>query len=147
MTWGIIILLVVTSFAKLLTAPPNIVVMWLTKKYAMHQKLVVNDVTITHDGKELTGKEKEEFSEGFSEGSFLEKHYIFPGNEESFLHPETDVKPYIIEMKQGKKDITLYVYKNEKNYDVVKQSKKKVISYSLFSPELDKFVSPEQVAN
>lgn len=147
MTWTLIIFLIVTSFAKLITAPPNIVVVWLTKKYAMHQKLVADEVVVTYGGRELKGTEKEEFTNGFSEGSFLEKHYIFPGNEEAFLHPETDVKPYVIQTKQGKKDVTLYVYKNDKNYDVVKQSKKKVISYSLFSPELDKIGVAAPIAN
>lgn len=147
MTWTLIIILIVTSLAKLVTAPPNIVVVWLTKKYAMHQKIVANEVTITYDGKELKGSEKDEFANYFSEGSFLEKHYIFPGNEGAFLEPDTDVIPFVIQAKQGKKNIKMQVYKTEKSFDIVKQSNKKVISYSLFSPDLDKFVASPQLAN
>lgn len=147
MTWTLIIFLVVSSLVKLITAPPNVVVVWLTKKYAMHQKLNCNEITVTYNGKELQGEEKETFTNHFNEGSFLEKHYIFPGNEEAFLKPETDVIPFVIHAKQGKKEVTMYVYKEEKHFDIVKQNNKKVISYSLFSPELEKFTTSPQASN
>ncbi|MBQ0138872.1 MAG: hypothetical protein KBT36_06225 [Kurthia sp.] len=139
MTTTLIILLVVTSIAKLITAPPNIVVVWLTKRYAMHQKLVAQEASITFNGTELSPEKKEAFATYFSEANFLEKYYIFPGNEENFLHPETDNTPFVIKTKQGKKDITMYVYKEENHIDVVKQAKKKVISYSLLAPKLNEF--------
>lgn len=139
MTWTLIIFLIASSVVKLVTAPPNIVIVWLTRKYAMHQKLVADEVTVTFDSKELQGEEKKEFTTFYNEGNFLERHSIFPGNEEAFLNPDTDVIPYVIHAKEGKKEVTMYVFKTENHFDVVKVKNKKVIAYSLLSKDLDKF--------
>lgn len=147
MTWTLVVFLIASSIVKLVTAPPNIVIVWLTRKYAMHQKLVTEEVKVTFDGKELQGEEKKDFTTFYNEGNFLERHSIFPGNEDAFLNPDTDVIPYVIQAKEGKKEVTMYVYKTEDHFDIVKVKNKKVISYSLLSKDLDKFSVGTPVAN
>ncbi|MBT2671495.1 hypothetical protein J7E95_11770 [Streptomyces sp. ISL-14] len=67
---------------------------------------------------------------------FLKKNHIFPGNEQLFLHPEHSGTPLVIDTKRSKKDVRLFVYIYNDHVDVVKQYKKKVISYSLLSDSL-----------
>ena len=124
---------------KLLMSPPSALVAWILSKFALHPKLDSKDVTVTFNGKHLEEQEKIRFTGYFNEANFLKKHYIFPGNEKLFLHPETNVTPVVINVKKGKKDINFFVYSSDNNVDVVKQYKEKVVSYSLNSNDLLKF--------
>ncbi|KOS68153.1 hypothetical protein AEA09_06015 [Lysinibacillus contaminans] len=133
------ILVVFGILIKVLMSPPSAVVAWLLSKFELHQKLDSKDVTVTFNGKNLEEEEKNKYTEYFNEANFLKKHYIFPGNEKLFLHPETNVKPFVINVKSGKKDVNFFVYSSDNHVDVVKQYKEKVVSYSLSSDYLQKF--------
>ncbi|AMA62171.1 MAG: YfmQ family protein [Kurthia gibsonii] len=146
MSWALLITLVLGTVVKLLTAPPNIVVVWLTERYAMHQKLKSEEVTITFDQKELTGQEKEDFIQSFNEAAFLVRNPIFKGFEDEVLNPDTDIVPYVIDVNKKGKHSTLSVYYAEDRVNVVKQRNKKVISYSLNSEELSNTTLKGQAA-
>lgn len=124
---------------KLLMSPPSALVAWVLTKFALHPKLDSKDVTVTFNGKHLKEEEKNRFTDYFNEANFLKKHYIFPGNEKLFLNPETNVTPFVINVKKGKKDVNFFVYSADNQVDVVKQDKKKVISYSINSENLLNF--------
>ena len=102
----------------------------------MHPNLNAKDVKITYKGKHIESEEKIKFTDYFNDATFLKKYYIFPGNEKLFLNPETDVTPIIVDMKRGKKDVTLFVFCYADHVDVVKQFKNKVVSYKLRSDYL-----------
>ena len=146
MSWALLITLVLGTVVKLLTAPPNIVVVWLTERYAMHQKLKSEEVTITFDQKELTGQEKEDFIQSFNEAAFLVRNQIFKGFEDEVLNPDTDIVPYVIDVNKKGKHSTLSAYYAEDRVNVVKQRNKKVISYSLNSEELSNTTLKGQAA-
>ncbi|MDQ0273656.1 YfmQ family protein [Cytobacillus purgationiresistens] len=131
MTWTFAIWLAIGVIIKMAMSPPSAVVEWVLSKFALHPKLNSKDVTITYNGKLLEEEEKNRFTDYFNEATFLKRKYIFPGNEKLFLYPETNVTPVVIKVKRGKKDVNIYVYSYDDHVDVVKQSKKKVVSYSL----------------
>ena len=138
MTW-VWAIAIVFFILKLLMSPPSVLVAWVLSKFELHPKLDSKDVTVTFNGKHLEEEEKNRFTEYFNEANFLKKHYIFPGNEKSFLSPETNITPFVINVKKGKKDVNFFVYSSDNNVDVVKQYKEKVASYSLNSDNLQKF--------
>ena len=138
MTW-IWVVSVVFFILKLLMSPPSALVAWVLKKFELHPQLDSKDITVTFNGKHLEEEEKIRFTDCFNEANFLKKHYIFPGNEKLFLYPETNVTPFVINVKRGKKDINFFVYSAENHVDVVKQYKEKVVSYSLNSDDLVNF--------
>lgn len=140
MTWTALAIIVGGILLKLLTSPPSAVVGWVVSKFALHPKLDSKYVTITFNGKHLDEEEKIKLIDYFNEALFLERYHIFPGNEEVFLHPETNVVPFVITVKRRKKEVKLYVYNYDDHVDIVKQRKKKVASYKLTSEELQKFV-------
>lgn len=117
----------------ILTCMPSDLVDWILSKFALHPTLESKDVKVTYNGKHLEPEEKIKFTDSFNEATFLKKYYIFPGNEPLFLNPETDVSPIVIDMKRGKKTITLSVFCYADHVDVVKQYKNKVVAYSLRS--------------
>ncbi|MGE7841346.1 YfmQ family protein [Lysinibacillus sp. NPDC093712] len=140
MTWGLIITIVIGSIVKLLMSPPSIVVAWTVSKFELHKKLDSKDVTVTYNGKNLEEVEKNRFTDYFNEASFLKKHYIFPGNEKLFLEPESNVTPFVINVKKGKKeDVHFFVFHYDNHVDVVKKYKEKVVSYSISSEHLQKW--------
>ncbi|WP_310190668.1 YfmQ family protein [Neobacillus niacini] len=57
----------------------------------------------------------------------------------NYLHPKTNVTPFVINKKRGKKDINIFVFCYADYVDVAKQFKKKVISYRLRSEDLQNF--------
>ncbi|MEO4054899.1 YfmQ family protein [Solibacillus sp. CAU 1738] len=128
------------TIIKLLMSPPNAAVGWFLNKFELHQKLDSKNVTVTFNGKNLEEEDKIRFTDYFSEAIFIKKNYIFPGNEKLFLHPETNVIPFVINVKKGKKDVNFFIYSSDNYVDVVKQYKEKVISYSLSSDYLQKFI-------
>ena len=147
MTWGLILTIVIGSIVKLLMSPPSIVVGWTVNKFALHKKLDAKDITVTYDGNNLQEDEKVRFTDYFNEASFLKKYYIFPGNEKLFLEPESNVTPYVINLKKGKKDVHFFVFNYDNHVDVVKKYKEHVISYSVSSEYLQKYATSTQLAN
>lgn len=139
MTWTALAVLVGGILLKLLTSPPSAVVGWVVSKFALHPKLDSKYVTITFNGKHLEGEEKIKFIDYFNEALFLEMNHIFPGNETLFIHPETNVIPFVINVKHRKKEVNFFVYTYDDHVDVVKRQKKKIASYSLRSEYLQKF--------
>ncbi|PLR98475.1 YfmQ family protein [Bacillus sp. T33-2] len=139
MTWTVVISVMIGFFVKFFLSPPSAVVDWYLSKFALHPKLNSKDVSITINGKHLEEEEKIKFIDYFNEAAFLEEYWIFPGNEELFLHPDTNVSPFVIDVKRGKKQVNFLVYSYDDHVDVVKQYKNKVVSYSLRSNYLQKF--------
>jgi len=117
------------SIIKLLMSPPSIAVAWGVSKFELHKKLVSKDVSVTFNGKDLEEEDKNRFTDYFNKASFLKKHYIFPGNEKLFLQPETNVTPFVMNVKKGKKDVNFFVFSYDNHVDVVKKYKKKDVSY------------------
>ena len=138
MTW-IWVSSILFFILKLLMSPPSALVAWVVTKFAVHPKLDSKDVTVTFNGNHLEEEAKIRFTDYFNEANFLKKHYIFPGNEKLFLHPENNVTPFVITVKKGKKDVNFFVYSSDNQVNVVKQDKEKVVSYSLNSDNLLKF--------
>jgi len=121
-----------------MTCLPTGAVEWLISKFEIHSKLSDANVSLTFDGKRLEGEDRIQFINYFNEATFLKQQYIFPGNEELYLHPENSQTPLVIDTKRGKKDVRLFVYSYNDHVDVVKQYKKKVVAYSLLSDSLQK---------
>ncbi|WML46743.1 YfmQ family protein [Neobacillus sp. PS3-34] len=139
MTWAVVISIILISLVKILmTCLPTGVVEWLTSKFETHSKLNDALATVTLDGKHLDRKEKTQIINYLNEATFLERHYIWPGNEHLYLNPENGGTPIIIDSKRGKKDVRLFVFRYNDHIDVVKQYKKKVVAYSLLSDSLQK---------
>lgn len=139
MTWTAALIVLGGILLKLLTSPPSAVVGWVVSRFALHPKIDSEDITVTYDGRPLEKEDQDQLVEYFNEALFLERYHIFPGNEELVLHPETDVIPYIITVKKGKKEVKFFVYNYDDHVDIVKQRKKKVASYRLTSDELQNF--------
>ncbi|KAB2334903.1 hypothetical protein F7731_14200 [Cytobacillus depressus] len=140
MTWTTIaVVIVIGTILTFATCPPSALVGWVLSKFALHPKLDSKDITVTFNGTRLEEEEKIRFNDYFNEAQFLESNHIFPGNEKLFLHPETNVIPFVINVKSRKKEMNFFIYSYDDHVDVVKQWKKKVASYSLRSEYLQKF--------
>lgn len=139
MTWIAVVSIIVMSLIKIvLTCLPTGAVEWILRKFEIHSKLSDTSATVLRGGKRLEGKDKSQVIHDFNEAVFLERHYIYPGDEKLYLHPKNGAAPLVIETKKGKQDVTLFVYSYEDRVDVVKQQKKKVVAYSLLSDSLQK---------
>ncbi|MEC1543838.1 YfmQ family protein [Bacillus halotolerans] len=138
MTWAIVMLILMSLVKIVLTCLPTGVIEWLLSKFEVHAKLNDEDAVLSLDGKRLEGEEKRHMIDQFNEAVFLEKYYIYPGDEERYLYPENGGTPLVIDTKKGKKDIKLFVYSYDDHIDVVKQYKKKVIAYRLLSESMQK---------
>lgn len=103
MTWTAFGIIVIAIIFKMLMSPPSAVVGWVTSKFALHPKLDSKDITVTFNGKHLDEEEKIRFTDYFNESLFLERYNIYQGYEKSFLHPETNVIPFVINVKSRKK--------------------------------------------
>ncbi|KGR74757.1 YfmQ family protein [Ureibacillus sinduriensis] len=139
MTWTAFLVIMAGILFKMLTSPPSALVEWVLSKFALHPKLDPNEVIITFNGVSLGGEEKSEFIDFFNDAVFLERNHIYPGNEEKFLHPETNVIPFVINVIRRNKEVNFFVYCEDDNIFVVKQKKKKITSYSLRSESLKVF--------
>ncbi|WHT49584.1 YfmQ family protein [Sporosarcina thermotolerans] len=117
---------------------------WLMNRFAIHSKIDPNDITVTFNGKRLEEEDKNRLSDYFNEAQFVKRNHIFPGTEESFLHPETAVIPFIINVQSRKKEMNFYLYPYDDHVDVVKQWKKKIISFTLSSEPLQNFSISEK---
>jgi hypothetical protein len=145
MTWTIALSVVIGIIIKMVMSPPSAVVEWIFNKFALHPKLNSKEGTVTYMGKHLKEVEKIQLIDNFNEATFLKQYDIFPGNEKSFLHPETNVTPIVINVKRGKKDSKIFVYCFEDYVYVVKQYNKKVVAYNLRSENLQKFTLSTKV--
>ncbi|WP_223592321.1 YfmQ family protein [Neobacillus bataviensis] len=134
MTWTVVSIILISLVKILMTCLPTGPVNWLMSKFQVHSKLSAEDVTITYDGYNLEDEDKTQIIHSFNEAIFMKQQYIYPGTEDFYLHPENGDTPLVIDTKSGR----LFVYTHEDHVDVVKQSKKKVIAYSLFSDYLQK---------
>ena len=143
MIWTIIAI-VIGVILIFLTSPTSALVGWFLSKFALHPELDSKDVTVTFNGTHLEEEEKNRFIEYFNEAQFLKRNHIFPGTEKSFLQPETNVIPFVINVKSRKKEMKFFLYRYDENIDVVKQWKNKVASYSLSSEQLQNFTISEK---
>ncbi|MDN3019152.1 YfmQ family protein [Paenibacillus sp. BSR1-1] len=134
MTWAVVSIILISLVKILMTCLPSGVVNWLMSKFQIHSKLSAADVTITFDGYNIEDEDKTQIIHSFNEAIFMKQQYIYPGTEDLYLNPENADTPLVIDTKSGK----LFVYTYDDHVDVVKQSKKKVIAYSLFSDYLQK---------
>lgn len=138
MTWAIVMLILMSLVKIVLTCLPTGVIEWSLSKFEVHAKVNNEDAVLSVDGKRLEGEEKRNMIDQFNEAVFLEKYYIYPGDEERYLYPENGGTPLVIDTKKGKKDVKLFVYSYDDHIDVVKQYKKKVIAYRLLSESMQK---------
>ncbi|MEH7742673.1 YfmQ family protein [Bacillus subtilis] len=138
MTWAIVMLILMSLVKIVLTCLPTGVIEWLLGKFEVHAKLSDENANLSLDGKRLEGAEKQKVIDQFNDAIFLEKYYIYPGDEERYLHPENGGTPLVIDTKKGKRDVKLFVYRYDDHIDVVKQYKKKVIAYRVLSESLQK---------
>lgn len=145
MTWTIALTVLLGIVLKMVTSPPSAVVEWISSKVALHPKLNSKDVTVTFIEKHLEEEEKIRFIQYFNEATFLKQYDIFPGKENLFLHPETNVTPFVINIKRGKKDSKILVYCFADYVYVVKQYNKKVAAYNLKSDNLQNFTFSAKV--
>ncbi|MGE7767112.1 YfmQ family protein [Peribacillus sp. NPDC096540] len=137
MTLPVLILTILLGLVKLLvTCLPTDTVNWILSKFKLHSELSDANAIVTIDGKRLEGEDKIQVINYFNKAIFLKKNHIFPGNEQLFLNPENSGTPLVIDTKRGKKDVRLFVYIYNDHVDVVKQYKKKIVSYSLLSDSL-----------
>ncbi len=127
-----------------ISSPTSALVGWILNKFALHPKLDPKDITVTFNGMRLEEEEKNRFSAYFNEAQYVKRNHIFPGTEKSFLHPETAVIPFVINVKNRKKEMNFFLYHNDDHVDVVKQWKKKVASFSLSSEPLQNFSISEK---
>ncbi|MCD7035693.1 YfmQ family protein [Metabacillus sp. GX 13764] len=136
MTWVIVTVILASLVKILVTSMPSFTIDWLMGKTAVHQKLSEQDTDVSIGGHTAAGEEKASFIRGFNEAIYIEKYYIYPGDEEAFLHPENGGTALIVNTKFGKSEAKLFIYRYKDRVDVVKQYKKKVIAYSLQSAQL-----------
>ncbi|UIN46791.1 YfmQ family protein [Bacillus licheniformis] len=137
MTWLFVTFLVIFSLFKILvTCLPSGVVEWLTGKFQVHVKLEEANVKVTFGGEHLEGSDKSQFIQNFNEAVFMERYYIYPGDEPLYVNPKNAGTPFVIETKRGKNAVKLLVYRYDDHIDVVKQYKKKTAVYCLRSDSL-----------
>jgi hypothetical protein len=139
MTWTIALTVFLGIVLKMVMSPPSAVVEWIFSKLALHPKLNSKNVTVTYIEKHLEEEEKIRLIDNFNQATFLKQYDIFPGKENLFLHPETNVTPFVINVKRGKNDSRIFVYCLADHVYVVKQYKNKVVAYDLRSEILQKF--------
>ncbi|MDR0125110.1 MULTISPECIES: YfmQ family protein [Bacillus] len=140
MVW-IVTSLVVFSLLKLLvTSLPSGVVERLFSRYAVHAKVTSDQTNLTFQGRPLDDQQKSKIIQHFNDAIFIERYYIYPGDEERFLHPKEGPAPLTMQTKLGKQDVTLYLFHYDDHVDVVRQfthkPKKKLTAYRLRSEPL-----------
>ena len=143
MIWTIIAI-AIGAVLIFLTGPTSALVGWFLSKFAIHPELDSKDVIVTFNGTHLDEEDKNQFLAYFNEAQFLTSNHIFPGTEKSYLQPETDVIPFVINVKRRNKEMNLFLYRYDDHIDVVKQRKNKVTSYSLSSEKLQNFTIDEK---
>ncbi|MCG7344682.1 YfmQ family protein [Sporosarcina sp. ACRSL] len=122
-----------------ITSPTSALVGWFLRQFSLHPQLDPKEITVSYNGRYLGEEEKDRFSKYFNEAQFIERHHIFPGTEKSFLQPDTNVIPFVINVTSRNKEMNFIIYPYKDHVDVVKQWKKKVASFSLQSEQLQIF--------
>ena len=140
MVW-IVTSLVVFSLLKLLvTSLPSGVVERLFSRYAVQANVTSDPPTIMFEDRPLDDQQASDIIQHFNDAIFIERYYIYPGDEERFLHPQEGPAPLTMQTKLGKHDVTLYLYHYDDHVDVVRQfthkPKKKLTAYRLRSEPL-----------
>jgi hypothetical protein len=134
MTWAVLVSVILAGLIKILmTCLPLGMVEWISKKFEIHSKLDDTSSNISFAGKKIEGEEKRKVIHDYNHAVFMERHYIYPGNEQKFLNPKKSGIPIIIESNYPYKNVKLYIYSFDDRIEVVKQNKKKIIAYRLFS--------------
>ncbi|MEC2074518.1 YfmQ family protein [Metabacillus fastidiosus] len=132
MTWAFVLLLIFIAFAKILvTCLPTSAVEWMISKFELHPTLNNTDAAVTMNGKSLEGEEKDQVIHFFNEAVFLDKYYGTP---------EEKGTPIVIDTKNGRNSIRLFLYASNGHINVVKKYKKKAVAYRLRSTSLQKFL-------
>ncbi|SPU14158.1 YfmQ [Bacillus subtilis] len=85
MTWAIVMLILMSLVKIVLTCLPTGVIEWLLGKFEVHAKLSDENASLSLDGKRLEGAEKQKVIDQFNEAIFLEKYYIYPGDERALF--------------------------------------------------------------
>lgn len=134
--WALALTIALAAFKLLVTCLPTDAVKWILRKFELHAQLNDTNTEIMYDGKRIEGEAKQQIIQAYNEAAFLKTNHIFPGNEALFLTPEDGGTPFVIDTKQGKKDIRLLVFSYPDHVDVVKQYKKKLTSFTLESENL-----------
>ncbi|KGR78018.1 YfmQ family protein [Ureibacillus manganicus] len=146
MTWWAVLFIIFGILIKFAMSPPSAVVGWVVSKFALHPKLDATNVIVTYNGVQLEEDEKNKITDYFNEALFLERNHIFPGTENSFLNPDTEVAPFVVSVKRNNKEMKFFLYCSKTQVDVVKQWKKKVASYCLSSENLQKFAVSSSIS-
>lgn len=134
MTWAVIIPLTLFSLFKIVvTCLPTGVVEWILRKFELHSEISCENSSVLVNGQIIEGKEKIQILNSFNEATFLEKHYIWPGTEEHYLVRDDSGPPVVINVNEGKKTVKVSLFLYKDRVDVVKEYKKKILSYSLLS--------------
>lgn len=137
MTGTALVLTILLGTVKiLLTCLPTGAVNKLIDRFEMHGKLNGDKAAVFKANKEMEGQEKRTFIEQFNASTVLKKYYVFPGNEPLFLNRKDSGEPIRIETTRGRKKQTIFVFPYQSHVDVVRQSKKEVIAYSVRSKTL-----------
>lgn len=139
MTWAVLLPMILLGVFKIVVSSlPNSTVGWFIGWFEIHSKLSDANASVTIDGKRLESEDKTQVIHYFNEATFVERYPVFPGYEQSYLHPENKGISVIIDTKKGKKDVRLFGYIYNDRVNVVKQHKKKIVAYRLLSESLQK---------
>ncbi|MFP3727004.1 YfmQ family protein [Priestia filamentosa] len=137
MTWVVIVSLVFASVVKIaITSMPTPVVKWIVSRFAIHPELDVEQTIVEVKEKELEKEQAIQLINAFNKGTFLEKYYIYPGTEGAFLLERKKQAPIVFKTFVGKKVTVLSVFCYKDQVDVIKETKKNTVAYSLLSEEL-----------
>ncbi|ANB56488.1 hypothetical protein GFC29_65 [Anoxybacillus sp. B7M1] len=140
MSWTVLLCIVMGSLLKIvITSLPSGVVEWMTDKFQIHSKLNQENSIVTMANQRLEGEEKAKIIRYFNDASFKERHYIWPGTEQSYLHPTDSGTLIIVDTKSSKKDVRLFIYCYNDRVEVIKQYKKKMLAYRLFPGNLVRY--------
>lgn len=133
--WLLIPLILIHAVLAFVAAPPNAVARKFFKKFEAHQPLSIDPVTITFGEKQLEGEEKKQVINSFNQAVFGYRYYKLPG---------ASGTPFVMDTKEGKHVVRIFLYCYDNRVDVFKEYKKKVVAYRLVSESLQKlFNSPE----
>ncbi|WP_353856516.1 YfmQ family protein [Bacillus sp. Bos-x628] len=143
MVWVVSSLVVFSLLKLLVTSLPSGVVERLLSRFAVHAKVTGDQTNITFQGRPIGDQQKSEIIQHFNEAIFIERYYIYPGDEKRFLQPNDGPTPLMMQTKLGKQDVTLYLFHYDDHVDVVRQythkPKKKLTAYRLRSEPLQTF--------
>lgn len=101
MVWVVISLVVFSLLKLLVTSLPSGVVERLFSRYAVHAKVTSEQTNITFQGRMLDEQRASEIIQHFNDAIFIERYYIYPGDEERFLHPNEDQRRLLCKQSMG----------------------------------------------